>query len=235
MAIRKMGRYESFAVDSSLVTKVFAWMFYGLFLTFGSALGLFLTAANGLISVDTYSTVLTVSLIGYFIFAFISIFIISFTKNKVVALVAYSLYALLLGILLSSIFVVFEVGSIVYALGVTAAVFGIMALYGYFTKRDLSGFGSVLFMILIGVLILSLVNGLLSLFGAGLDILDWILSYVMLGVIIGYVAFDVQNIKKAASFGGLPSSLPILLAFNLYTDFIYIFIRLLALIGRERD
>lgn len=236
-SMRDRGRYETFSVSNSSMTKVFGWMFYGLFVTFASALGLYLCACNRIISVESYSAVLTISAVCFLIFSFISIFIMEKTQSKTAGIIIYSAYALMLGLTLSSLFVVFEMGEIIYSLGVTGLVFGIMSLYGYFTKRDLSSFASTLFMILIGAMIISLVNSILYFFipSAGLDIVEWMLSYVVLGVIIGYVAFDVQRVKLAAENGSLSNAMPIYLAFNLYSDFIYIFIRILNIIGEARN
>ncbi len=237
IGLKNEGKYASFSVSSSSIAKVFAWMFYGLLLTFGTALGLYLFAINGVVAAETYLIVLAVSAVSYLIFSFAAIFIMARTQNKTVSIIIYSIYALLLGIVLSSIFLTTDISNVVYALGTTSLVFGVMALYGYFTKRDLTGFASILTMLLMGIIVMSLVNLLLSFFlGSGVfTMMDWIFSYVVLGIIIGYVAFDVQRIKYAAEAGALSNSLPIYLAFNLYTDFIYIFIRILAIIQASRD
>lgn len=224
------GKYRSFEVSNSTVAGVFGWMFYGLLLTFLSAFGFFLIAANGIIPVDTYFTAVSVSTIVYFIFSFAATFIMALTKKKVVGIAVFSIYALLLGVTLSSIFVIAEISEIFYALGITSLIFGIMAIYGYFTKRDLTSFATILGMFLIGALIMSIVN----IFVAS-DGIYWIVSYVILAVVIGYVAFDVQRIKRAAQMGALVNGLPIFLAFNLYTDFISIFLRILVLIMNRRD
>lgn len=236
-SLKDQGRYASFSVSSSSVTKVFGWMFYGLLLTFGTALGLYLSAGYGVISADAYLTVLAVSAMSYLVFSFIAIFVMARTQNKTTSIIIYSIYALLLGIVLSSIFITTDISDVVYALGTTSLVFGIMALYGYFTKRDLTGFASILTMLLIGIIVMSFVNFLLSFFlgSAAFTMMDWIFSYAVLGIIIGYVAFDVQRIKHAAEAGALCNSLPIYLAFNLYTDFVYIFIRIVAIISSRRD
>ncbi len=236
-SLKNQGRYASFSVSSSSIAKVFGWMFYGLLLTFGTAFGLYLLAGYEIIAAETYLIVLAVSAVSYLIFSFIAIFIMAGTQNKIVSTVIYSIYALLLGTVLSSIFITTNISNVVYALGTTSLVFGVMALYGYFTKRDLTGFASILTMLLLGIIVMSLVNLLLSFFlgSTVFTMMDWIFSYVVLGIIIGYVAYDVQRIKYAAEAGALSNSLPIYLAFNLYTDFIYIFIRILAIINSNRN
>ena len=231
--MRKVGTYERFEISTSSFVGVFGWMFYGLLLTAIAAIGLFLGAQNGWISADQYSMVLTVSIIAFFIYTFVAIFAMNVTRSKNAALVFYSIYALLLGILLSSVLILYDLGTVTYAFGATCLVFGIMALYGYFTKRDLTRFASILTMIFFGVIIVSLLNTLCFFFLAPgtYGAINWVISYVVLAIIIGYVAFDVQCLKNAAQNGMLANSLPIFLAFNLYTDFIAIFIRLVQIIG----
>ena len=85
-------------------------------------------------------------------------------------------------------------------------------------------------MILIGALIISIIN----IFIAN-SIIDWVLSYVLLAVYIGFIAYDVQNVKKLAESGRLTNNISLLMALNLYIDFVYIFIRLLSIINRARD
>ena len=233
----KENAYSSFKISSSSMVGVFGWMFYGLFLSAFSAIGLFLLAANGIIPVDSYLTIIAVSTIVFVIYSFVSIFLMGMTRSKTSAVVIYSIYALLLGIVLSSFLIMYDLGTITYAFGTTCLVFGIMAIYGYFTKRDLSGFASILTMFLIGALLVSLVN-LLCFYFIGAEVysaINWVISYVILGVIIGYVAFDIQRLKRAAECGALVSSIPIYLAFSLYTDFVAIFIRLVQIIGASRN
>lgn len=235
-SMKKAGKYNSFVVTNSSVVGVFGWMFYGLLLTFGSAFVLCLLAYNGVIQEDVYLTIVIASAITFLIYSFISVFLMAFIKNKVASTVVYSIYALLFGILLSSVFISINVKDVVYALGATSLVFGIMAIYGYFTKKDLSRFGSILTMFLIGALVMSLFNVILYFVNTEtFQIVDALLSYIILAVIIGYVAVDVQSVKRAAEVGALANSLPIYLAFTLYTDFMYIFIRLLAIFSSRNN
>lgn len=233
--MKNQGRYASFSVSSSSIAGVFGWMFYGLLLTFATAFGLYLAACNSIISVDSYLKIMTISSIAYIVYAFAAIFLMAKIQSKIGSVITYSIYALLFGAMLSSIFIYSNIMDVIYALGATSLVFGIMALYGYFTKKDLTGFGSILTMFLIGVIILSFINLILYLISpTTFMILDAVLSYVLLGIIIGYVAFDVQRVKRAAEQGALANSLPVYLAFNLYIDFIYIFIRILDIINSNK-
>ncbi len=231
-----VGKYQSFSISNS-IAGVFGWMFYGLIMTFLMAFGLYLAAANNILSPETYVSVLLISSISYIVYSLIATFAMAFVRKKSISITLYTIYALLLGACLSSIFITFEFNDIVYAIGTTALIFGIMALYGYFTKRDLTGFASILSMLFIGVLVMSFVNLILSMI-RGFDIYNgsyWLMSYLVLGIIIGYVAFDVQRIKYAASNGALRSSLPVYLAFCLYSDFIAIFLRILLIIAKNKD
>jgi FtsH-binding integral membrane protein len=142
-------------------------------------------------------------------------------------------YAALVGASLASIFVVYTNASIATTFFVTAATFGTMSLYGYTTKRDLSGFGNFLFMGLIGILIASLVN-------------IWLQSAAMtfvisiLGVLIftGLTAWDTQKIKQTYYAIGHDSALigkaAIMGALSLYLDFLNIFLFLLRFMGDRR-
>ena len=142
-------------------------------------------------------------------------------------------YAALVGASLASIFVVYTNASIATTFFVTAATFGSMSLYGYTTKRDLSGFGNFLFMGLIGILIASLVN-------------IWLQSAMMtfvvsvLGVLIftGLTAWDTQKIKQTYYAIGHDTALigkaAIMGALSLYLDFLNIFLFLLRFMGDRR-
>ena len=229
-SMQERGRYRSFEVSNSTVAGVFGWMFYGLFLTALASFGFFLLAANNIVPVDTYFTIVSIASIVYFVFSFIATFIMAYTQKKVVGVIVYSIYSLILGVALSSIFVAANLSEIFYAFGITSIIFGIMAIYGYFTKRNLTSFMTLLTMFLIGAMIMSVVN-----FFIGAEGIFWLVSYIVLAVVIGYVAYDVQRIKKAARAGALVNGYPIFLAFNLYTDFISIFLRILVLIMRNRD
>lgn len=229
-SMKERGRYNSFVVSNSSIAGVFGYMFLGLLITFAVAFGFFMAAANEIIPIEAFMTTIFISLFAYIILTFVGTFVMARTQNKVTSIVMYSLYCAVLGLVLSSIFVTFEITDIIYAVGVTAAIFGIMALYGYFTKRDLSSFGSVLFMFLLGAMIMSLIN----IFFIS-NTLYWIINYIVLAVVIGYVAYDVNLIKRAAREGALSSSLSVFLAFNLFTDFISIFLRILMIIARNRD
>lgn len=102
----------------------------------------------------------------------------------------FMLYSALTGLTLSSIFIVYTAASIASTFVVTAGMFGAMSLYGYTTKRDLSGFGNMLFMALIGIVLASLVN-----FWLKSEALMWAVTYIGVIVFVGLTAYDTQKLK----------------------------------------
>ena len=149
--------------------------------------------------------------------------------SSMTAKILYLLYTFLTGLTFSAIFVVYEVTSIIYVFGISALIFGIFAAIGYFTKIDLSRIGVYLMMILIGIIICSIINIFVKseAFNLGLVIAALIIFII-------YVAYDIQVIKK--NMYGIPDeeNLAIYGAFQLYLDFINIFIRLLELFGNRK-
>lgn len=141
-------------------------------------------------------------------------------------------YAALMGISLGSLFLVYKMGSIAQVFVITSATFFATSLYGYTTKRDLSGMGSFLFMGLIGILIAALVNLFLQ-----SSALAFAISVVGVLVFTGLTAYDTQRIKDVyfETFGEERAKSAILGALNLYLDFINLFIHLLQLIGERRE
>ena len=144
------------------------------------------------------------------------------------------IYAALMGVSLASIFAVYTQTSIARVFFITAATFGSMSLYGYTTKKDLTQFGSFLFMGLIGIIIASLVNIFLK-----SSALEFAISFIGIFVFIGLTAYDTQKIKEmyyqAAGHAEMTSKMAVMGALNLYMDFINLFIMLLRFFGDRRD
>jgi len=166
---------------------------------------------------------------------FIMVLVMSFGLNKLspFALQAcYWVFAALMGVSLSSVLLVYTGASVAKVFFITAATFGSLSLYGYTTKKSLSGMGSFLFMGLIGIIIASIVNMFL---GSGL--LDFVISVIGVLVFAGLTAYDTQKIKQIYFEGHGTESLAklsIMGALNLYLDFVNMFIFLLHLFG-SRD
>src|SRR5215467_7806821 len=138
-----------------------------------------------------------------------------------------------MGLWLASVFLVFTGVSIARVFFITAGTFGAMSLYGYTTRRDLSQFGSFLFMGLIGVVIGSLVNLFI-----GSSMLQFVISIIGVLVFTGLTAYDTQNIKEqfAEEFGSESNSkLAVWGALSLYLNFINIFQLLLNLTGDREE
>ena len=144
----------------------------------------------------------------------------------------FFVYAALVGVSLSTLFHIYTNSSITRVFFITAAMFGALSLFGYTTRRDLSGLGTFLFMGLIGVIIASLVNLFLRSTG-----LDWLISVVGVGVFSGLTAYDTQRIK--AMYNGTDDETSagrksVIAALSLYLNFINLFMMLLRLFGGRR-
>ena len=163
------------------------------------------------------------------------VFFISFRIDRLQPTTAFGLFALyagLMGVALGSIFLAYTGVSITRVFFITAATFGATSLYGYTTGRDLSGFGSFLFMGLIGLIIASLVNIWL-----GSTMLQFIISCVGVLVFVGLTAYDTQQIKEMYDVnddGTVSGRKAIMGALRLYLDFLNLFIMLLQLFGDRR-
>ncbi|MEE8533902.1 MAG: Bax inhibitor-1/YccA family protein [Alphaproteobacteria bacterium] len=153
-------------------------------------------------------------------------------KMSVVAAQAtFWVFATLMGMSLASIFIVYTGTSIARVFFITAGVFGAMSLYGYTTKRDLTGWGSFLFMGLIGVIIASIVNIFL-----GSSMLYFAISVIGVLVFTGLTAYDTQKIKEMyveSDASAVATKKAIMGALRLYLDFINLFLMLLRLFGNR--
>ncbi|HEX4298667.1 MAG TPA: Bax inhibitor-1/YccA family protein [Devosia sp.] len=142
-------------------------------------------------------------------------------------------FAAVMGLSLSSIFLVYTQTSIAQVFFISAATFGAMSLYGYTTKRDLTQYGSFLMMGLIGVVIASVVNIFLNSSG-----LSFAISIIGVLVFVGLTAWDTQKIKESYSVGFGADVLAkgaIMGALSLYLDFINLFLMLLRIFGNQRN
>src|SRR5689334_13136824 len=141
-------------------------------------------------------------------------------------------YAALVGASLASILLMYTGASVAMTFFVTAGTFGAMSLWGYTTKRDLTGFGSFLFMGLIGIILASVVN----IFFVS-SMMSFVISVIGVLIFTGLTAYDTQAIKNsyyAQADGTAASKLAIMGALRLYLDFINLFIMLMRLLGDRR-
>ena len=162
------------------------------------------------------------------------VLVLSFGINKLsvgAAQAVFWAFAAVMGLSLSSIFLVYTGASIAKVFFITAATFGAMSLYGYTTKRDLTGMGNFLMMGLIGIIIASIVN----IFMAS-SMLDFVISVVGVLIFTGLTAYDTQKIKESYSdaYGAdVMAKNAIMGALSLYLDFINLFLMLLRLFGNR--
>ena len=139
-------------------------------------------------------------------------------------------FAALMGLSMSTIFVVFTTASIVSAFMGAAILFGTMSVYGYFTKKSLDSWGSFLFVGLIAVVITSIVNLFI-----GSSVLSMVVSAVAIIIFLGLTAYDTQRIRIELSIYEPDSKAEILGALTLYLNFINLFMSLLNLFGGRKD
>jgi len=141
-------------------------------------------------------------------------------------------YSVLVGLSLSFIFLIYTASSIATTFGVTALTFGVMAVAGFTTKTDLTKFGSILIMALVGIIIASLVNYFLK-----SSSMEYFISFIGVLIFSGLTAYDVQKLKNISSgmIAGEESTrkYAIMGALSLYLDFINLFLFLLRFMGRR--
>ena len=157
--------------------------------------------------------------------------------NVSTATTLFMVYAALLGVMLSSIFVVYTHTSITRVFFIASGMFGAVSLWGYTTKRDLSGFGSFLMMGLMGLMLAIVVNMLLKAFGVATGPMDFIISCAGVLIFAGLTAYDTQTIKEmydAMDDGTVAGRKALMGALKLYLDLINIFLFLLQLLGDRR-
>lgn len=207
-------------------SKIFMWMCIGLLVTF--ATGFFVsTNENMLVSIFSSGMhfILIIAELATVIFLTARLHKMSETTAKI----SFIFYSFLTGLTFSSIFVVYELTSIIYVFLVSALLFGVFAVIGATTNIDLSKIGTILLMLLFGIIICTLINMFI-----GSESFDLVLCIIGLIVFMIYVAYDMQKIKQLESiYDG--DKLAIIGALELYLDFINIFLRLLELFGKNRD
>lgn len=212
---------ETRVIDVSYIKIIYAWM----------TLGLLLTAFVATYVSTNYAALNFV--MDYFFVLIIAEFLFVFaiaggvTKfSPTVSSLLFLTYSALNGLTMAMIFLIYTKESIATTFFITAGMFGIMSLYGFVTKKDLSKMGSILFMALIGLILASIVNIFLKSSG-----LYWLISFAGVLIFVGLTAYDTQKIKKNNDYY---QAYPIAGALTLYLDFINMFIFMLRIFG-SRD
>ena len=215
----------------ALMRKVYVWMTLALVLTGITAYGV---ASSPSLMMTIFQT--PAIMWGLIIAELAIVIAISAAINRLsltTATLLFVLYSVLNGATFSLIFAVYTMSSIANVFFITAGTFGVMAAYGYFTKRDLSSWGRLLLMALIGLIIATLVNVFLVK-STGFDL---ILSYAGVLIFVGLTAYDTQKIKQMLAMqtdmGEGAQKVALLGALSLYLDFINLFLYLLRIFGRR--
>ena len=218
------------AAFPALMRKVYVWMTLALLITGATAYGV---ATSPGIQMALFSN--QVLFWGLIIAEFALVIGISAAINRLsltTATLMFILYSVINGAVLSSIFLIYTMSSIASVFFITAGTFGVMALIGYTTKKDLTSMGKILLMALIGIIIATIVNIFLKSSG-----LQMIVSYLGVLVFVGLTAYDSQKIKQmlqmAPDTSEASQKLALLGALTLYLDFINLFIYLLRIFGRR--
>jgi uncharacterized protein len=213
------------------ITKVYGWMAAAL-------------AITGLVAWWTASSEAALTfifanpgvIIGIMIAKLLMVGSLAIWVNKVSSAVATGIFiafAVLTGFVFSSLFIIYTAGSLASTFLITAGMFGVMSLYGWFTGNDLTKFGSLLYMLLIGVIIASIVNWFMN-----SPALYWITTYVGIFIFTGLIAYDTQKIKEMGGYVAEGTEEykkgAIIGALNLYLDFINLFVLLLRIFGGRK-
>lgn len=212
--------------NTQVYPKMFTWLFIGLLITFASGYALTLNE-------QLMIQVLALGILPIAIIEIVIALVLGIRLAKMQPLtmkILYVIYSILTGVTFSVIFVAFEVSSLISIFIITAIIFALLAFYGYTTKRDLTKIGTIALIALLGIII----GGILNIFIFKSTMFDTVLTMLGVLIFIAYIAYDVNKVKqlmlvigeeKAAVYG----------AFQLYLDFINLFIRLLELFGKRRD
>lgn len=228
---------QSLPVAKTFMSQVFLWMTLAMTVT---AITAYLFAGNqslinSLLNPETGSLtglgwIVTLGPIG-----FVLLMSFGFQRLSPVAMILlFMTFSVLMGMSLSFILLVYTTSSVYQTFAITGGMFGIMAITGYTTKTDLTKFGSIMFMGLVGLIIAMLVNFFLN-----SSTLEYIISIIGVLVFTGLTAYDVQRLKRIGSGAGEYGAanarkLSILGALTLYLDFINLFLFLLRFLGDRK-
>jgi hypothetical protein len=218
---------------NSVLAKAFGWMGLGLLITAAAAMAtaFYPPLRNAILGTPGVMLVLVLAELGL-------VLGLGFLIRRISAATAtgmFLLYALINGLTLSTIFLIYEISGIVTTFFATAGMFGVMAVWGYTTQRDLTSMGSFLRMGVIGLILASIVN----IFVAS-SALYWLVTYLGVGIFVGLTAYDTQKIKQMSlamegEGAGMRQKAAIFGALQLYLDFVLLFIYLLRILGSQRD
>ncbi len=217
------------SILSSSIRKVFLWMILGLSLTIGTMFSVVMNPALANFVFKSFQ----ILIIGELVL----VIALSAAIRKISAPVAgfmFLLYSFMTGLTLSFVMFLYDPMAIILAFSTTLVIFVVMAIFGYTTKENLLGYGKMLFVGLISIVIVSVINIFLK-----SPTLYWIISYVSVVLFTALIGYDMQKIKRSLiqnSFGDSEtlSKISIMGALELYLDFVNLFLNLLRIFGKKR-
>lgn len=222
----------SLTTSQNLLYRVYAWMGIGITVSALSALAV--------VSIPALSSLIFQSKFVFFgliiaqllLVVYLTAFIQKISYGR--ALFVFLLYAALNGLTLSGILLVYQTASLFSAFLISAGMFAVMSVYGYYTKTDLSTIGNIALMGLVGVIIAGLVNMYFQ-----NSMIDFILSILGVFIFLALTAYDVSTLKAMGSSMQTDqegwSKIALVGALKLYLDFINLFLFVLRLTGRQRN
>lgn len=213
--------------------KTFQWMVLGLMITFGVAIGCWLTDTTYYI-MTRFEAAQLVVLVATLI---LSVTMASRIEKMAVgtAKAIFIAFSALFGFTISIYLYIFDLTSVIFVFLATAVYFGVLAAYGHFTHRDLSGMRTILFSGLLFLVIFAVI----TMFIPGFRMMDQVVCLIGIAVFLGYTAYDTQKIKAYYQYyAGYPDMLEkasIFSALQLYLDFLNLFIYLLRFLGSKKN
>ena len=231
----KMSREQEGSLSlafPALMRKVYVWMALALALTGLTAYGIANNTNLAFTLISNRALFWGIAIAEFALVVFLSARIQKLSLST--ATLSFLLYSVLNGVTMSIIFLAFTASSIATTFYITAGTFGVMAVYGYVTKTDLSKWGNILRMALLGLIVALVVNIFLH-----NSMLDLIISGIGVILFTGLTAYDSQKIKTALALQEYPDEnaqkIALIGALNLYLDFINLFLYLLRFFGRSNN
>ena len=228
---RTMSMDAVAAEQQRFMVRVYNWMTAGLVIT--GVMALYVANSETMVRIVHGNSFVTIILIvaQLGLVVYLSAGIQKMSASQAMGM--FILYAGLTGVTFSFIFLAYTMSSIASTFLVTAGTFSAMSFYGYTTKKDLTSWGSFLFMGLIGIIIASVVNMFLQ-----SEAIHWIVTYAGVLIFVGLTAYDTQKIKEMNVLGNEgteeDTKEAIIGALKLYLDFINLFLMLLRIMGDRR-
>lgn len=210
---------------NNVFKKVYMWMFIGLLLTFATG---YFVSINENMAYKVYSL--------YWVLAIIEIILVIVLSARIgkmnitTSRIMFLTYSFMSGLTFSSVFIAYDMRSIIIVFLISSLLFLIFAILGYITKLDLTSVGTFLLMALIGIVICSIIN-----IFVGNGTFEIVICSISILIFLGFTAYDVNKIKQLQDIYPDEDSLAIVGALELYLDFINIFLDLLRIVANNRD